>query len=139
MSARYNVWIVTGLLARLRLPDGPRRTAALAAWFQSLYSCGEAPVLVGGAAIELITRSDLRCAEDDLDFVGDVPPQVAERLRRVGFREIGRRWILDSDGVILDIAAPSLRPGAISVTLDIDGSRVRVGIPELLTVENTVE
>ena len=36
MSARYNLWIVTGLLARLRLPEGPRRTAALAAWFQGL-------------------------------------------------------------------------------------------------------
>ena len=129
MSARYNIWIVTGLLARLRLPDGPRRTAALAAWFQGLYPCGQAPILVGGAAMELITRVDLRRAEDDLDFVGDVPPQVADRLRRVGFREIGRRWILDSDGVILDIAAPCLRADVTSVTLDIDGSRVQVAIP----------
>ena len=127
MSARYNIWIVTGLLARLRLPDGPRRTAALAAWFQGLYPCDQAPILVGGAALELITRVDR--AEDDLDFIGDVPPQVADRLRRVGFREIGRRWILDSDGVILDIAAPCLRPDVTSVMLDIDGSRVQVAIP----------
>ena len=120
----YNVWIVTGLLARLRLPDGPRRTAALAAWFQGLYPEGQAPVLVGGAAEELYTRTDRLL--DDLDFIGDVPPHVAERLRRVGFREIGRRWILDSDGIVLDIPASRLREGAASVTVDIDGSRVLV-------------
>jgi hypothetical protein len=124
MSAQYNVWIVTGLLARLRLPEGPRRTAALAAWFQGLYPEGRAPVLVGGGAEELRTRAaaDL----DDLDFVGDVPPLVAERLRRVGFREDGRRWVLDSDGIVLDIAAARLPAGATCATLDVGGIRVLV-------------
>ena len=125
LGSGYNVWIVTGLLARLRLPEGPRRTAALAAWFQGLYPEGSIPVLVGGAATELLTRADR--AEDDLDFVGDVPAPVAERLHRVGFREAGRRWILDSDGVVLDLVAPRLSPGVTCVTVDIDGSRVLVG------------
>ena len=124
LGSGYNVWIVTGLLARLRLPDGPRRTAALAAWFQGLYPEGDVPVLVGGAAAELLSRTDR--VEDDLDFVGDVPPTVAERLRRVGFREAGRRWILESDGVVLDLVAPRLSADATSVTVDIDGSRVLV-------------
>lgn len=124
MSARYNIWIVTGLLARLRLPEGPRRTAALAQWFQGLYEEGSAPVLVGGAAVQLYTHIDRPL--DDLDFIGDVPPAVAEKLRRVGFREIGRRWILDSDGVVLDIAAPRLPPGSVCVNLQIDDIRVLV-------------
>jgi hypothetical protein len=47
----------------------------------------------------------------------------------VGFREEGRRWILDSDGVVLDIVAPTLFPGATCLTLDIDGSRVVVARP----------
>ena len=124
MSAPYNLWIVTSLLARLRLPEGPRRTAALAAWFQGLYPEDRVPVLVGSGAVQLHTRSDRPL--DDLDFVGDVPPHVADRLRRVGFREIGRRWILDSDGVVLDIPAARLPPGATCVSLDIDDIRVLV-------------
>src|SRR6185503_11752207 len=124
MSAQYNVWIVTGLLARLRLPEGPRRTAALAAWFQGLYPAGRAPVLVGGAAAQLHARSD--CAPDDLDFVGDVTPPVAERLRKLGFREDGRRWLLESDRVVLDIPAAGLPDGATCVVLDIDDIRVLV-------------
>ena len=136
MSAHYNVWIVTGLLARLRLPEGPRRTAALAAWLQSLYPEGRAPVLVGGAAIELLTRTDLDA--DDFDFIGDVPPQVAERLRRVGFREIGRRWILDSDGIVLDFPGARLPPETPCVRLRIDDIQVVVARPRW-TVETAME
>jgi hypothetical protein len=34
--------------------EGPERTASIAAWLQALYpSLEEAPVLVGGAAVEL--------------------------------------------------------------------------------------
>jgi hypothetical protein len=118
MSATYNVWIVTGLLARLRLPEGPRRTAALAAWFQALYPAGRAPVLVGGAAAQLDARS--YGVLDDLDFIGAVPAQVAERLKRLGFREDGRRWVLESDGVVLDFPAADLPPGSVRATLAID-------------------
>ena len=127
MSARYNVWMVTSLLARLRLPDGARRTAALAAWFQSLYPAGRAPVLVGGAAAQLHARSD--GVPDDLDFIGDVTPPVAERLRKLGFREEGRRWLLESDGVVLDIPAAGLPDGATCVVLDIDDIHVLVASP----------
>jgi hypothetical protein len=127
MSAHYNVWIVTGLLARLRLPEGPRRTAALAAWFQGLYPAGRAPVLVGSAAAQLQARSD--GSPDDLDFIGEIPPPVAERLRRLGFREDGRRWILESDRVVLDVCAPSIPRAASCVTLDIDDIHVLVAGP----------
>ena len=54
----YNIHIVsakTPTLARaLQLSEGPRRTAAVVAWIQSLYASSP-PVLVGGAAVELYT------------------------------------------------------------------------------------
>ena len=127
MSAHYNVWVVTGLLARLRLPEGHRRTAALASWFQGLYPAGRAPILVGGAAAQLYARAE--GVPDDLDFVGDVPPSVVERLRRLGFREEGRRWVLESDGIVLDIRPAELAVGTECVTLVIDDIRVLVESP----------
>jgi hypothetical protein len=40
----------------LALSDGFEKTARLAAWVQSLFEPGQEPVLVGGAAVELLTR-----------------------------------------------------------------------------------
>ena len=38
------------------LPEGPGRTAAIAAWVQSLFGDeNQVPVLVGGAAVEILT------------------------------------------------------------------------------------
>ena len=40
----------------ISLPEGPRRTAAIAAWVQGLFSReNRVPVLVGGAAVEILT------------------------------------------------------------------------------------
>ncbi len=46
-------WDLSDILA---LSLGVERTAALAQWVQGLYSTGKGrPVLVGGAAVELLT------------------------------------------------------------------------------------
>jgi hypothetical protein len=124
----YNVWIVTGLLARLRLPDGPRRTAALVSWFQSLYRTGPAPVLVGRAAAQLHARAG--GAGGDLDFVGDVTADAASSLRRIGFREQDRRWTLPSDGIVLDLPAARLTECEAPFSLDVDDMHVLTLSPE---------
>ena len=62
----------------LALPEGIERTAALAAWFQSLFSPGaEVPILVGGAAVEIYSGGAY--TSGDLDFVGEVDAGLAER------------------------------------------------------------
>ncbi len=127
-ASEYNVWIVTGLLARLRLPDGPRRTAALVSWFQSLYRTGPAPVLVGRAAAQLHARAG--GAGGDLDFVGEVSAEAATALRRIGFREQERRWDLASDGIVLDLPASRFPAAEAPFCLDIDGMRVLTLSPE---------
>ena len=112
MSASYNVWIVTGLLARLRLPEGPRRTAALAAWFQSLYPDGRRPVLVGGAAVELLTPVGSR--------------RRRSRLRRRGSAARSSRACRGWDSARRDAAGSSSRTG-LSWTFPRTGSR-RAGV-----------
>jgi hypothetical protein len=87
----------------------PRRTAALAAWFQGLFGDpAEAPILVGGAAVELLT--DGGYVTGDLDFVGSVPPAVAAQLRAVGFRRQGRHWLHEEEQIFLELPGARLEP-----------------------------
>lgn len=74
----------------LSLPEGPGRTAAVAAWLQGLYDADiEKPILVGGAAVELYTGGAYTTG--DLDFVGSVSPTVALGLKSAGFSQRGRK------------------------------------------------
>jgi hypothetical protein len=97
------------LLQALSLPEGPRRTAAIAAWVQGLFS-GEdqAPVLVGGAAVEILTGGAYTTG--DLDFVGFVPPPVREILEQNGFKRSGRHWIHEDGEIFLEFPAEALDP-----------------------------
>ena len=57
------------------MADGPAKTARLAAWVQGLYEgLGSAPILVGGAVVELITGGAYTTG--DLDFAGTVPKEI---------------------------------------------------------------
>ena len=63
----------------LSLPEGPQRTAATAAWVQGLFSeDSQIPVLVGGAAVEILTGGAYTTG--DFDFVGSVPVSVRPKL-----------------------------------------------------------
>ena len=63
----------------LSLPEGPRRTAALAAWVQGLIADkGQVPVLVGGGAVEILAGGAYTTG--DLDFVGSVTLPVRKEL-----------------------------------------------------------
>jgi hypothetical protein len=100
--------------------------AAIAEWFQGLFSAGDPiPVLVGGAAVELYTRGGY--ATGDLDFVGDIPPAVARLLEAEGFRKEGRHWIHDEGRIYLEFPSSTLEPEA-------EVARVRFGRHEVLVV-----
>lgn len=85
-----------------KMSDGPRRTAAIAAWFQGLF--GERPpVLVGGAALELYTQGAYRTG--DLDFVGRIPDEVARKLAAAGFRKRARHWVHEGARIFIELPA----------------------------------
>lgn len=90
----------------LTMDSGPERTAALVAWFQGFFDDrSKAPVLVGGAAVELYTGGAY--VTGDLDFVGYMTDSVAERLQEEGFRRKGRHWVHEKGGVFIEIPAHS--------------------------------
>jgi hypothetical protein len=98
----------------IALPEGPRRTAAIVAWIQSLFADDEqAPVLVGGAAVEIFTGGAYTTG--DLDFVGHLPRDVESSLQASGFRKAGRHWINDEAEIFLEFPGSALDPDERSV------------------------
>jgi hypothetical protein len=113
----------------LALEPGVDRTAGLAAWFQALYQGhAEVPVLVGGAAVELYTGGAY--TTDDLDFVGEVPEPVAQRLVAAGFQHEGRYWIHEQGEVFLELPGSELDPHERAADLRVGRFTVRVVSPE---------
>lgn len=103
------------------LPDGPKRTAAIAAWIQNLYERNP-PILVGGGAVELYTGGAYTTG--DLDFVGDVPESVARALSEAGFERKGRHWIRPEGEIFLEFPGSAIQPYERSAVLDVEGTRV---------------
>lgn len=113
---------------------GPRRTAALAAWFQGLFEeKAAAPILVGGAAVELFT--DGGYVTGDLDFVGSVPASVAAKLRDVGFRRQGRHWAHEEEQIFLELPGERLEPQEPAVERVVGPWTVQIVSPEGLLVD----
>jgi hypothetical protein len=117
----------------LALTDGVQKTAHLAAWVQSLFEPGQEPVLVGGAAVELLTRGAYTTG--DLDFVGNVPPDVERVLVENGFRRRGRHWIHDRGQTFVEFPASALQPGELAVRLRVADREVLSISPEDLLAE----
>ncbi len=93
----------------LSLPEGPQRTAAIVAWVQSLYTSeNQVPVLVGGAAVEILTGGAYTTG--DLDFVGHVPASVRRSLESIGFKKSGRNWIHEEAQIFLEFPGDALDP-----------------------------
>jgi len=118
----------------LQLPEGPAKTAALAEWVQGLYSpdC-DPPVLVGGAAVELLT--DGAYSTGDLDFAGSVPEQVALRLKEEGFERQGRHWVHQAGEIFLEFPASELASPETSLTMQIAGSTLEILSPEAVLAD----
>lgn len=93
----------------LSLPDGPRRTATIVVWIQGLFDEQEqVPVLVGGAAVEVLTGGAYTTG--DFDFVGTVPTSVRSVLEENGFKRSGRHWIHEEAQIFLEFPGDALGP-----------------------------
>lgn len=91
----------------LLLPEGPRRTAAIAAWVQGLFQDeDQMPILVGGAAVEILTGGAYTTG--DFDFVGFVPASVRRELEANGFEKTGRHWINEGAEIFLEFPGDAL-------------------------------
>jgi hypothetical protein len=112
---------VRSIAAALRFAEGPKRTAAIAAWVQSLFP-SRPPVLVGGAAVELFTGGAYTTG--DLDFVGPVPADVERALAAAGFRKEGRHWIRDDGEIFLEFPGSALREGESPALVTVEGIKV---------------
>jgi len=94
----------------LLLPEGPRRTAAIAAWVQGLFQDeDQVPILVGGAAVEILTGGAYTTG--DFDFVGFVPASVRCELEANGFEKTGRHWINEGAEIFLEFPGDALDAG----------------------------
>ena len=116
----------------LTLPDSPRKTAALVAWVQGLYPAEErAPVLVGGAAVEILTGGAYTTT--DLDFAGLVPASVKRSFQKSGFERSGRHWIHEAAQVFLEFPSEALDYREQAVQINVYGFDILiVSIEDLL-------
>lgn len=122
------------LTSALQLPEGHERTAALAAWVQSLFSSDVSkPVLVGGAAVEIYSGGTYTTG--DLDFVGTVPPEVATLLEGAGFERQGRHWIHEAGQVFLEFPGSHLEPPEQAVRLQVGPWQIFALSPEDVLVD----
>ena len=118
----------------LGMEDGPEKTAALVAWVQRKVTPeDEAPILVGGAAVELYTSGAYTTG--DLDFVGTVTPELEGALRDAGFERQGRHWIHEAAQVFIEFPGAALGPGERASWVQVAGCRVRVVAVEDLLVD----
>jgi hypothetical protein len=129
----YNTYIVTSpFQTAVELPEGPKRTAAVAAWIQSLYSTRPA-VLVGGAAVELYTGGAYTTG--DYDFVGGVPEPVAAALVEAGFKREGRHWIHADAELFVEFPGGAVQAHEKTAILEVGGVSVLTLSPEDLIVD----
>jgi len=104
------------------------------AWIQSLFfEQGQVPVLVGGAAVEILTGGAYTTG--DLDFVGFVPPSVGSALEASGFTKSGRHWINENQQIFLEFPGHSLDPNEKSIQIEAFGYDLTVVSLEDLLVD----
>jgi hypothetical protein len=131
----YNIYIVTKplrLADALRHPEGPERTAAVAAWIQSLYET-RPPVLVGGAAVELYTAGAYTTG--DFDFVGDVTEEVGALLKESGFQRDGRHWIHPRAELFVEFPGSAVQAHERTAILQVGGISVLTLSPEDMIID----
>jgi hypothetical protein len=131
----YNIYIVASavrLADALKLPEGPQRTAAVAAWIQSLYET-RPPVLVGGAAVELYTAGAYTTG--DFDFIGEVTDEVSTALKESGFQREGRHWIHPKAELFVEFPGSAVQAHERTAILQVGGISVLTLSPEDMIID----
>ena len=121
------------LNAASQIGDRARRvltTAAVVA--DALRTAGCSPVLVGGGAVEIYTRSAY--TTHDLDFVAAQSDALDQAMVELGFSRIGRHWIHEPFRLAVEFPGTVLYP-AESVAIDVDGLQLHVIAIEDLIVD----
>jgi hypothetical protein len=105
------------------------RTAAIVV--EALQRAGViAPVLVGGGAVEIYTRSAY--TTHDLDFIAASGSELEEALEPLGFVREGRHWVNEELGLLIEFPSAVLAP-AVSISIDVEGTELR-----LISVEDLI-
>jgi hypothetical protein len=118
----------------LALPGRLERTAGVVWWIQSLYPDENGrPVLVGGAAMELLAEGAY--LTDDMDLVGSVPPLVADKLRQSGFIQLEDQWLYEEESISFVFHHDTLRKEETVVERVFGGHRILMVSPEDLLVD----
>lgn len=111
--------------------DRSERTLRVAVVLETaLRSAGDHPVLVGGAAVEIYTRSLYTTV--DFDFVAAGGRRVAGVLRGLGFIREGRVWKHTALGMLVEIPSSTLFPA------EADSMRVGDQALTIIRVEDLV-
>ena len=126
-----------GSVTRLREAAGSNdraeRTMGLAAVLSGvLTEAGSRPVLVGGGAVEIYTRSAYTTR--DLDFVAAMTESASKAMAGLGFDRDGRHWIHEELGIVVEFPGTTLAP-AEAISIDVDGIELRIIAVEDLVVD----
>jgi hypothetical protein len=114
-------------------PERAERTLLTAAALSdALSAAGCLPVLVGGGAVEIYTRSAYTTR--DLDFVAATTPAVDTLMADLGFEKEGRHWAHEALGIVVEFPGTALG-AAESVSIDVDGSNLHIIAIEDLVVD----
>ncbi len=89
--------------------------------------------MVGGAAVELFTGGGYTTG--DLDFVGDVPRAIAQRLHAEGFERRGRHWVHERLRLFIELPGRVVQPESAPVRIKVGGSEVLAIAPEALLAD----
>lgn len=123
-----------GLLADAAGQEDRARRALLvaAAIGDALERAGCHPVLVGGAAVEIYTRSAYTTF--DLDFVAASTEGLAATMGELGFERSGRHWLHRELSLAVEFPGTVLAP-ARSVSMDVAGLKLTIIAVEDLIVD----
>jgi hypothetical protein len=115
------------LLRVASIADPTERLLEVAAVIsEALSDLGVQPVVVGGLALAYWSDSN-KFITGDIDVVVPRVPELADRLRTLGFSQQGREWTLPGHDVAFEAPAEVLEPGDDSTWVQLaSGRRVKI-------------